>query len=132
MPECSSKPVPKPVRLCDASALEESGRGLRFEVCEFGRTVPAFALRFEGQAVAYLNRCAHVATEMDWQPGEFLDDQKQWILCSVHGAVYDPRDGVCVAGPCVRARLRALKVDERDGVVYWYPDERFQPVPTGG
>jgi hypothetical protein len=33
----------------------------------------AFALRFDGRVVAYLNRCAHVPTEMDWQPGEFLD-----------------------------------------------------------
>ena len=55
-----------PVRMCASSELEEGGLAHSFQVLEGGRdTVPAFALRFEGQVVAYLNRCAHVPTEMD-------------------------------------------------------------------
>ena len=38
----------------------------------FHQPARAFALRFDGRVVAYLNRCAHVPTEMDWQPGQFL------------------------------------------------------------
>ena len=71
----------------------------------------AFALRFDGQVVAYMNRCAHVPTEMDWQAGEFLDMDKRWILCSIHGAAYEPADGRCVGGPCGRGRL--MPIDDR-------------------
>ena len=118
-----------PVRLCASSELEEGGLAHSFQVLEGGRdTVPAFALRFEGQVVAYLNRCAHVPTEMDWQAGRFLDDQGQWIICATHGAVYDPRNGLCVAGPCASRSLVPLAVGESDGQVYWYPSPLYQPA----
>jgi nitrite reductase/ring-hydroxylating ferredoxin subunit len=65
----------------------------------WGRPARAFALRFEGRVVGYLNRCVHVAAEMDWQPGRFLDTQKRWIVCALHGATFEPSDGYCIAGP---------------------------------
>ena len=80
--------------------------------------------------VAYLNRCLHVPTELDWQPGEFLDADREFIICSIHGASYAPQDGRCVGGPCGRGKLTRLKVIERDGEVYWYPSRETRPVPT--
>jgi nitrite reductase/ring-hydroxylating ferredoxin subunit len=119
--------APAEVLLCEASALPERGRAWVWEVQEYGRPVRAFALRFEGEVRAYLNRCVHVPTEMDWQPGEFLDLEKRWILCSIHGAAYEPADGRCVGGPCGRGRLTPVAVAERDGQVYWYPSRDIQP-----
>jgi nitrite reductase/ring-hydroxylating ferredoxin subunit len=117
-----------PQPLCASSELAEAGRALVFDVLEYGAPARAFALRFGGRVVAYMNRCQHVPVEMDWQPGEFLDDSKRWILCSIHGAAYEPADGRCVGGPCGRGRLKALQVEERDGQVYWYPSRDIQPV----
>ena len=117
-----------PQRLCPSSALVERGNALVFEVLHFRESARAFALRFDGQVVAYLNRCVHVPTEMDWQPGEFLDSAKEFILCSIHGAAYDPRNGRCVAGPCGRGKLTLLHVEERDGEVYWYPSHDTRPA----
>ena len=88
----------------------------------------AFALRFDGQVRAYINRCLHVPTEMDWQPGDFLDNDKRWIVCGLHGATYEPADGRCVGGPCGRGRLTAVAVEEREGQVYWYPSRDIKPV----
>ena len=113
--------------LCASAELAEKGRAWVWEVMEYGRPVRAFALRFDGTVRAYLNRCAHVPTEMDWQPGEFLDTDRQWILCSIHGASYDATDGRCVGGPCRRGRLTPLRVDESGGQVYWYPSRDIQP-----
>ena len=114
--------------LCASSELQERGRAFVFDVMHFRRPARAFVLRFEGRVVSYLNRCAHVPTEMDWQPGEFPDMDKAWILCSIHGAAYDPLNGRCIAGPCGRGRLTALEVREEDGQVYWYPSRDTRPV----
>jgi nitrite reductase/ring-hydroxylating ferredoxin subunit len=114
--------------LCDARALEERGKAWGWDVLEYGRPVRAFALRFDGTVRAYLNRCVHVPAEMDWQPGEFLDSDRRFILCSIHGATYEPAGGRCVGGPCGRGRLTALRTEERGGMVYWYPSLDIRPV----
>ena len=114
--------------LCRSAELEESGKAWVFDVLLWRRPARAFALRFEGRVVAYMNRCAHVPTEMDWRPGEFLDDERRYILCSMHGAVYEPTTGRCVGGPCTGARLMPVPVTENAGQVYWTPTADIAPV----
>jgi nitrite reductase/ring-hydroxylating ferredoxin subunit len=123
-----AKPELPPQVLCASAQLEDKGHAFVFDVMHFGQAARAFVLRFDGALVGYLNRCVHVPTEMDWQPGEFLDSGKEFILCSIHGAAYDPRDGRCVGGPCGRGKLTPLRVEERDGQVYWYPSRDTRPV----
>jgi nitrite reductase/ring-hydroxylating ferredoxin subunit len=115
--------------LCAAADIEERGRAWVWDVLQGGRPVRAFALRFDGRLRAYLNRCAHVPAEMDWLPGEFLDSDRRWILCTRHGAAYEPADGSCAGGPCGRGRLTPLVVQEHGGQVYWYPSRDIRPVP---
>ena len=105
--------------ICASAALGDSGRGVRFEVEYFGEAAPAFAIRYKGAVHAYLNRCAHVAMELDWQEGVFFDADGRDLLCSTHGATYDAASGRCVGGPCVGGRLLKLNVEERDGMVYF-------------
>jgi nitrite reductase/ring-hydroxylating ferredoxin subunit len=121
-------PALPPQLLCRSDALAERGQAVLFDVLHFRQPAHAFALRFEGRVVAYLNRCVHVPTELDWQPGEFFDSAKEYILCSIHGAAYHPADGRCVSGPCGRGRLTVLRVEERDGQVYWYPSRDTRPA----
>jgi len=128
MPEAAAAEVPQ--RLCESAALEERGRAVVFDVLHYREPAHAFALRFDGRVVAYVNRCVHVPTEMDWQPGEFLDSEREFIICSMHGAVYEPLTGRCAGGPCGRGRLTVIEVEERDGVVYWHPSRDVRPVPA--
>jgi nitrite reductase/ring-hydroxylating ferredoxin subunit len=123
----SHPPTGEPVPLCASAALVERGRALLFDVLEYGRPARAFALRFDGRVHAYLNRCVHVPSEMDWNPGEFLDAEREFILCSTHGASYEPKSGRCVGGPCGRGRLTEIAVSERDGQVSWYPSRDIRP-----
>lgn len=118
------------IDICPSDALADGGRGVRFEVTVAGRPVPAFAVRFRGVARAYLNRCAHVAMELDWQPGEFFDFDAEHLVCSTHGALYDPSTGRCAGGACAgRGGLRALMIVERDGRVGWEPDGYAEALP---
>lgn len=121
-------PTGEPLLLCRSDELAERGTAFVFDVLQWGEAVRAFALRFDGEVVAYLNRCVHVPTEMDWQPGEFLDSSKEYIMCSIHGAAYEPRTGQIVSGPCSRGRLTRIQVLEREGQVFWYPTRDTKPV----
>ncbi|MBL8342407.1 MAG: Rieske 2Fe-2S domain-containing protein [Rubrivivax sp.] len=128
LPTAGAEAPPAPEPLCASADLAERGRAFVWDVMLWGRPARAFALRFDGRPVAYLNRCVHVPTEMDWQEGEFLDMDKRWILCSIHGAAYEPADGRCVGGPCGRGKLTPVPVEERGGQVYWYPSSDIKAV----
>jgi nitrite reductase/ring-hydroxylating ferredoxin subunit len=86
-----------------------------------GRVEPAFAIRCGREVHAYLNRCAHRLVELDWEPGQFFDAERRYLVCATHGALYEPASGTCVAGPCRGAALVAVPVRERDGAV-WLAD----------
>ncbi|WP_374492232.1 Rieske (2Fe-2S) protein [Brachymonas sp.] len=114
------------ILLCSSDAIEEGGEVMPFDVVHDGEECRAFAARFEGRVSAFLNRCTHVAMELDFQPNRIFDDSGQWLLCASHGAVYHPESGECMGGPCHGGLVR-LQVEEEDGQVYWIPDAHTQP-----
>jgi nitrite reductase/ring-hydroxylating ferredoxin subunit len=106
----------RPERLiCASEALAEMGTGVRFDL---DPGTGGFAIRFVGRVRAFVNRCPHLGTELDWQPGEFFDESGVNLVCSTHGAIFDPDTGRCVAGPCRGASLEPLQVREREGQVF--------------
>ncbi len=115
------------IPLCQSSDLVEGGLAVPFDLTYAGETCRAFAIRFEGQVHAYLNRCTHVAMEMDHQPDRFFDDTGQWLLCASHGAAYRPDTGECGGGPC-RGALVRVETSEWDGVVHWHTAWNLRPV----
>ncbi len=111
--------MPDAFPLCNSRDLQNGADAVPFDVVYAGQTCRAFAVRFEGQVHAYLNRCTHVAMEMDYQPNRFFDDSGRWLLCATHGAAYQPDTGTCAGGPC-RGGLVRVNLTETDGVVYWH------------
>ncbi len=111
--------------ICDGSALEDGGKGVRFKVQTPDGEQPAFAVRYRGKVYAYINRCAHVPVEMDWLDGEFFDYSKLYLICATHGAVYQPDSGLCVQGPCPGKRLKPVSVEERDGQVLLVKETQY-------
>ena len=105
------------VVVCPSAALVDGGEGVRFDVRRGGAPHPAFAIRYGGRVHAFLNRCAHVGVELDWQPGRFFDADGMVLICSTHGALYDAATGACLGGPCGGAGLVPVAVDEVDGAV---------------
>ena len=113
---CAARDGARPI--CASSDLADGGDGIRFELEHQGESAPAFAIRHGGRVYAYLNRCTHIAMELDWNPGKFLDAEGEYLICSTHGALYAPHSGACRGGPCRGAGLTRLAVFETEGKVY--------------
>jgi nitrite reductase/ring-hydroxylating ferredoxin subunit len=74
-------------------------------------------VRYQGSVRAYLNRCGHMPMELDWEQGKFFDREGLHLVCSTHGALYEPGSGRCLGGPCTGG-LVPIAVEERDGMIY--------------
>ena len=116
--------------ICDSADVAEGGKGIRFPVNAGREVTTGFVIRFDGVAHAYLNRCAHVPIELDWAPGEFFESSGLYIMCATHGAIYTPDTGYCTGGPCRGSRLRKITVVEKDGQIFWRPDDYVTPLVT--
>lgn len=114
--------------ICPAGDLEEGGLGMRFPVTAGMEDATGFVVRYGGNAYGFLNRCAHVPIELDWNEGQFFDSSGLYLMCATHGAVYEPDTGRCAGGPCRGARLRTITVHEHDGKIYWLPDDYIRPA----
>ena len=113
------------IAIGSSEALSEGGDGLRFELPMPGRgMMQAFCVRHEGVLRAYLNQCAHVPVELDWQPGRFFDTTGLYLICATHGAVYLPDNGLCVGGPCKGRSLVPVAIREEAGQLWARPLDR--------
>ncbi len=115
------------ITLCPSGDLVDSGLAVSFDVLYQGQTCRAFAIRYLGQVHAYLNRCSHVPMEMDYQPDRFFDLTGHWLICSTHGAMYQPQTGACAGGPC-RGGLVKITVDETGGTVRWHTSHHLKTI----
>lgn len=61
---------------------------------------------------AYFNRCTHVSIPMDFDDGEFLDNNG-FIMCRLHGARYELETGLRCLGPA-RTNLTRIVCEEDD------------------
>lgn len=112
------------VRLCEWTALDPiDSRGLRWpEATRFshraGSTADLFVVRRDAAVFAYENRCPHTGAPLDWAPHRFLDHEREFIQCAMHGALFEIETGRCVHGPCAGQRLKSVPVRiEADWVV---------------
>ncbi len=121
-PGCTA-PGPGWLHVCASDAVVEKGPGVRFAVQSIYGDSTGFVVRYHDRVRAYLNRCAHVPVELDWEEGRFFDRSGLYLFCAMHGAVYEPESGRCAGGPCRGGRLRPIAVMEMHGAVYWQPDD---------
>ena len=83
-----------------------------------GRAVPfpIVITREAGKVYAYVNRCPHQGSPLDFEPRQFLDSSGKRLLCGKHGSEFEIGTGLCVDGPCkgeYLERVQAL-VDGED------------------
>lgn len=110
--------TPRSVPLCRLDEIPDgAAKGFRLRDAA-GREVRIFAVRRGGFAFAYVNRCPHRGTPLDWAPDQLLDEAGRRLVCATHGAQFRIEDGVCLAGPCVGDQLTPVPLALEDGVLY--------------
>lgn len=94
--------------------------GLRFSYREGPFDEEGILLRLHDDEVrAYKNECRHLPMRLDdREPRELWDPSGRYLVCSSHGARYQPSDGLCVGGPCEGSHLRPLPIEVQDGEVF--------------
>jgi len=60
---------------------------------------------------AYVNRCPHMFSTLETFPDRFLDETREHLVCSTHGARFRVTDGYCVSGPCKDYSLRSVAIE---------------------
>ncbi|MGH7769806.1 MAG: Rieske (2Fe-2S) protein [Candidatus Binatia bacterium] len=79
--------------------------------------IDGFLVNYRGDFRAYVNRCRHMTTPLDFVRYQFFTDDGRRLICMTHGALYDPLSGVCVEGPCKGLSLYPLPVLVEGGEV---------------
>ena len=97
------RPMASPAEWRCAVADLLPGHTARLSLERAGRTVHGFVVNHDGAYFAYVNRCPHIGTPLDLWPNEFLSEDGRLLVCSTHGALFEPDGGRCIAGPCATA-----------------------------
>ena len=86
----------------------------------------------DGKLAAYENCCPHAGGPLNQINDRFFD-RNGLLLCTRHGARFDPSDGFCIKGPCAGDALNDLEVHaEADGSVHATMSELKKLCRLGG
>ena len=103
--------------ICLSCELIDGGEGIEFDVVKDDEVLPAFAVRYQQMVYAYVNRCSHMELKLNFLHRNFFDLSKSSLICSTHGALYDPVTGDCRDGPCHSVGLQPLPIEEIEGKI---------------
>ncbi|HEX5339699.1 MAG TPA: Rieske 2Fe-2S domain-containing protein [Gammaproteobacteria bacterium] len=99
-----------------AELPDQEARGFSFPGARFPDEY--FVVRRGDTVYGYRNQCPHAGNFLNWKPDAFLTRDRSLIMCSVHGALFEPGTGYCVAGPCTGRSLDTVRIAvEQDQVV---------------
>ena len=85
--------------ICHTSDLQ-NGQSLKFQFPTSIGPEEAFLIRYQDQYRAYMNRCRHIGTPLDYGDNDFFSSDGSLLVCKTHGAMYEPDSGKCAGGAC--------------------------------
>ncbi|WP_299879938.1 Rieske (2Fe-2S) protein [uncultured Cocleimonas sp.] len=103
--------------LCKLSDLENLSCK-SFTVDHPQKSSRIFIIRKADDVFGYLNVCPHALAPLEWNPDDFLDEKKEFIICSMHGAKFTIEEGTCVEGPCNGVGLTKVNLNITDGTIF--------------
>jgi nitrite reductase/ring-hydroxylating ferredoxin subunit len=97
-------------------------------ICQKYR-LDGFLVNDRGSFHAYVNRCRHMPTPLDFVRDEFISDDGRFLRCYTHGALYEFATGLCIDGPCKGESLYRLPVEvDRGEVLVGCPQGDLRPL----
>jgi nitrite reductase/ring-hydroxylating ferredoxin subunit len=87
------------------------GASKKFTIRSGNRELEALLVNYHGTLFAYRNRCPHVGITLDWVDNQFFSVDGRYLMCANHGAVFEPKTGECIWGPCAGLSLQSLSVE---------------------
>jgi len=78
---------------------------------------PIMITRKGNNFYGFENACPHTGERLDTSPGQFMDEDGNFLTCGRHNAQFDTDTGHCFIGPCQGKRLTAIKLVIDDGDV---------------
>ena len=97
-------------------------------ICQQYR-LDAILINDQGNYYAYVNRCRHMPTPLDFVRDEFFSDDGRYLQCYTHGALYEFASGLCISGPCKGESLYRLPVRiDRGEVLVGCPEGDLRPM----
>ena len=96
--------------LCHINDIDDPG-AKGFSLKQGRKERLLFIIKKDGKVYAYENQCPHAGINLEWQEDDFLDNEKNYIQCSVHGALFNIESGDCVGGPCNGNGLTTVQIE---------------------
>lgn len=81
------------------------------------RPWPIVITRKGNNFYGFENACPHQGSRLDTSPGQFLDEDGNFITCGKHHAQFDLDSGHCFIGPCQGQKLAPINLVIDDGDV---------------
>ena len=101
----------------------KNGASRKFQFTRDGVSFEGFVVRVSGDYFVYENRCMHLPLPLDYGDNHFFTPDGKHLVCTSHGAMYEPSTGTCIQGPCAGARLKRLPFRVADDDLIVEPEE---------
>jgi nitrite reductase/ring-hydroxylating ferredoxin subunit len=107
---CSAKSIaPGAAKSFSLSRITENGEA---------RPFPIVIVRTDGdEFVGYVNSCPHNGIWLNFNAGEFFNEDHTLLKCGRHGAEFEITTGTCIEGPCTGKSLEPLALTVIEGEV---------------
>jgi nitrite reductase/ring-hydroxylating ferredoxin subunit len=96
------------IKLRLAEIPEPGAKGIQYATAQGEQA--ALLVRYAGEVRAYVNSCPHTGVTLNWADDQFFTLEEDYLQCSLHGALFQPLDGLCIHGPCCGESLKSLPV----------------------
>jgi nitrite reductase/ring-hydroxylating ferredoxin subunit len=86
---------------------------------ESGESIPwpILITRKGNNFFGFENVCPHAGERLDQEPGQFMDEDGNFLTCGKHRAQFDTDTGHCFIGPCQGKQLTPVTLVIDDGDV---------------
>ncbi len=67
---------------------------------------------------AYKNACPHMGVGLDSAGDKLTTYDDSFLICTMHGAMFEFATGYCLGGPCEGFSLTSVPICVENGVIY--------------